>query len=263
MEMITKENACVLAPLFDGWNETMIWSYLHGCMGNGWADQTSDPESARIITGDFCFLAGKPDAEFVKHIPSDFPSPQILMVPRDNGWSRLIERCYPYSYRKFLRYALKKEPDAFDTDKLAGYVATLTKGYRIHPIDEAYFHAVRKEEWSKDLCSQFSSYEQYRDHGMGYLVLHGDKIVSGVSSYTYYDGGIEIEIDTRKPYRKKGLALACAAHMILECLKRGLYPSWDAANKESLHLAEKLGYHLDSAYVTYGINLSLSSASDQ
>ncbi|WP_184093742.1 GNAT family N-acetyltransferase [Anaerocolumna cellulosilytica] len=30
-----------------------------------------------------------------------------------------------------------------------------------------------------------------------------------------------------------------------ECLKRGIYPSWSAANTASLALAEKLGYHLD------------------
>lgn len=31
---------------------------------------------------------------------------------------------------------------------------------------------------------------------------------------------------------------------ILECLDRGLYPSWDAYNKEALVLAEKLEEYL-------------------
>lgn len=37
----------------------------------------------------------------------------------------------------------------------------------------------------------------------------------------------------------------------MEWLERGLYPSWDAANKGSLTLAEKLGYNFDKEYVAY------------
>lgn len=53
----------------------------------------------------------------------------------------------------------------------------------------------------------------------------------------------------------KGLAAACASALILECLNRGLYPSWDAANRESLALAEKLGYRFDREYPAYDVQL--------
>ncbi len=36
-----------------------------------------------------------------------------------------------------------------------------------------------------------------------------------------------------------------------ECLKKGLYPSWDARNKDSVALSEKLGYHFDKKYTTF------------
>ncbi|MBO5076263.1 MAG: GNAT family N-acetyltransferase [Clostridia bacterium] len=36
-------------------------------------------------------------------------------------------------------------------------------------------------------------------------------------------------------------------------LKLGLYPSWDAANKMSVRLAEKLGYEFSREYVCYGL----------
>lgn len=85
--------------------------------------------------------------------------------------------------------------------------------------------------------------------------MAGDEIVAGASSYTSYEEGLEIEVDTQPDYRRKGLALSCAAKLILECLERGLYPSWDAANQESVALAEKLGYHLDHAYDVYIIQL--------
>ena len=27
-----------LAPLFEGWEEALVWSVLQGCMGRAWAD---------------------------------------------------------------------------------------------------------------------------------------------------------------------------------------------------------------------------------
>lgn len=75
--------------------------------------------------------------------------------------------------------------------------------------------------------------------------------VAGAASYTVYDGGIEIEIDTRPDLRRLGLALACGARLILDCLDRGLYPSWDAHDLRSVALAEKLGYHLDRHYQAF------------
>ena len=40
---------------------------------------------------------------------------------------------------------------------------------------------------------------------------------------------------------------------ILECLERGLYPSWDAHTEISAALAEKLGYHVSHPYVVYEV----------
>ncbi|MCR5466821.1 MAG: GNAT family N-acetyltransferase [Lachnospiraceae bacterium] len=39
--------------------------------------------------------------------------------------------------------------------------------------------------------------------------------------------------------------------LILRCLAEGLYPSWDAQNRISVHLAEKLGYEFDHEYTAY------------
>ena len=48
-----------------------------------------------------------------------------------------------------------------------------------------------------------------------------------------------------------GLATACGAALVLSCLERGLYPSWDAHTSISLHLAEKLGYVSAGPYLVY------------
>lgn len=54
-------------------------------------------------------------------------------------------------------------------------------------------------------------------------------------------------------HAKRVLRYACGAKLILNCLERGLYPSWDAQNKWSLALAEKLGYHFSHTYTAYEI----------
>ena len=49
------------APLFAGWEETMIWSCLEGAMGRVFAAGRPVCSAAARIA-DFCFLAGRPDA---------------------------------------------------------------------------------------------------------------------------------------------------------------------------------------------------------
>lgn len=256
MYLLRKEEMAKITPLFDGWNETLIWSCLQGYMGNAWVDDRQGPKSAQIVTGDFCFFAGIPDAELVKNIPEFFPSPCILMIPQNPEWANLIEQEYNGNCKKFMRYAIRKEWDIFNVKMLQTYAEKLPIGYYIKAIDEKLYHRLSKERWSQDFCSQFPTYRAFETSGLGFVALKDGEPVSGASSYTVYDKGIEIELDTKQEYRRKGLAIACAARLILECLNRHLYPSWDAANQGSLALAQKLGYHFEKEYVTYAVKVS-------
>jgi len=94
----------------------------------------------------------------------------------------------------------------------------------------------------KDLAANYEDYSQYELFGLGVVIMKAGEVVAGISSYSGYHGGIEIEVVTREDYRRKGLAYIGAAQLLLECDKRGLYANWDAANKMSVGLAEKLGY---------------------
>ena len=246
-----------IAPLFSRWEETLIWSCLQGHMGQAFTDDIEYPTAAQIITGDFCYFAGNANhanaKELVRNIPWDYSRPWILMITQNELWNELIEEAYPDNFKKYNRYAIKKEPDVFNKDTLHRFIDALSAEYKIVPIDESIYYWSQSNKWAQDFCSQFKSYADYQKHGLGYVAIYDGKPVCGASSYTYYDNGIEIEIGTLEPHRRKGLATACAAALIIECLAKGLYPSWDAANCASVALAEKLGYHFANEYVTYEI----------
>ncbi|BCN30623.1 GNAT family N-acetyltransferase [Anaeromicropila herbilytica] len=260
MVKVNQNQMVNIAPLFEGWEETMIWSCLDGCMGQAWADQIEHPSIALIIVSDFGFLAGDVDSVEASVVASYIPDyyERLILVPKDAECGKLIQKVYASrsdrSITSFQRYALKKEKDAFNREHLQSYVDALPKEYQILPIDKEIFQVIKCEDWSYDLVSAFSSFEDYLEKAaVGYVVIKDSKIVSGVSTYTYYKGGVEIEIDTHPEYRRRGLGIACAARFILECISRDLYPSWDAANKGSLDLAIKLGYHFDKEYTAYFI----------
>ena len=239
--------------LFDNCKDTLIWSVLQGCMGSVWADSNISPKSAQVVIADFCFFAGEANMDLIKNKPLDFTSDFVIMVPQNDDWAELIERVYGEDSKKITRYAIKKELDIFDEEKLQQFVEHVNCQYEIKFIDEEIYYKTKTHTWSSDLCANFTDYEDYKNRGIGVAALYHGELVSGASSYTVYHGGIEIEIDTRQDHRRKGLALACGATLILGCIHNNLYPSWDAHNKGSVALAEKLGYHFDKEYVAYEI----------
>lgn len=243
-----------LRVLFDGWDETMVWSCLQGVMGRMYVDSVSRPESAMAILGDFCFFAGKPNEELVSFKPERCRQDFMIMTAAQSEWFSLIKKVYADRAKKVSRYAIKKEKDIFDKDRLQAFADQIGNVYAFRMIDQELYEVCLQQGWSRDLVSVYRDYDEYQRLGIGVVALKDELPVCGASSYSSYDGGIEIEIDTKKEYRRKGLATACGAKLILKCLDRGLYPSWDAQNLWSVGLAEKLGYHFDREYTAYEIS---------
>lgn len=244
--------------LFSGQTDTLIQSCLQGFHGSLWCDHPKSPSCGRIICGDFCFLGGDASSPGAKELICDliYPFGQkiLIFIPPSKEWQALLTESWGNKLTFSSRYRLKKEPEVFDRKKLSDIVSSLSKEYRLKQIDSQLYKAVFSEEWSRDFVSNFSP-ESFSLLGLGFVVLKGGVPVSGASSYIRYRDGIEIEIDTRESERRKGLAAICAAALILECLERDLYPSWDAANPISLRLAQKLGYHLEKEYPAFTLSL--------
>ena len=80
-----------------------------------------------------------------------------------------------------------------------------------------------------------------------------DELIGYIGVWNIVDETHITTIAVREDYRRKGLAYIGAARLLLECDNRGLYANWDAANKMSVGLAEKLGYHFSHEYFVYKI----------
>ena len=234
--------------LFSGWNETLIASCLQGVMGRAYVAG----DAAAAYLGDLSFYAGTPSEELLRFKPNP-ESTFVIMVPGSEAWEPLLEEIYGEKAKKVTRYAIRKDT-VFDRTHLEEIKARLSEGYTMEPLGEDVYSYCQENEWCRDWVSQFEFYEDYHRRGLGMVIKKDGVPISGASSYSVYNGGIEIQIDTHTDYRRQGLAAAAAAALILECLDRNLYPSWDAASLWSVALAEKLGYQFDHEYDAYFVN---------
>lgn len=272
------EDTKQVEALFRNTTDTVILSCLQKVMGEVYA--TEDLKSAMAILGDFSFFVGIPSEELLSfsvklcscdedldsadpiQIKEKHGMDHLVMVPENEDWEKLIEDCYGAKAEKRIRYAIKKEGlQVFDRDNLQKAVDRLGddpryEGYELRMIDRALYGQIQEIDWCREWVENYPAYELFESCALGAVILKGGQPVAGASSYSSYLQGIEITIRTKEEYQRQGLAYICAAKLILECMQRGLYPSWDAANTKSVALSEKLGYHFDKEYVAYRVMVS-------
>lgn len=245
----------LLYPFFNNQKDTLIHTCLEGHMGSAWTDSIDNPSYALLQVGDFCYFKGRNQViqQVFTLLPDITGRSNILFIPENANIERIIQRNYP-SWHKVYRYAFIRRQKEFDIPYLEGIVSALPKEYELFSVDEHWYNKAMSEEWSKDLVSNFLSGEDFLKRGIGMVITCNNEIVSGASSYSIYNGGIEIQVDTKPDYRRKGLALIASAALIIACRERNIYPNWDAANEESVHMATKLGYQVSHSYTAFIIS---------
>ena len=243
-----------IKALFECFDDSMIQSCFEGVYGELWCDGGSEPQTAVIVSGDFHYLAGKPAyADEVMAFAKD--KPHAVFVPGCDEWFGLLSGECGDRLKKVGRYHMRAPQGGFDREKLA----EILKGTQLFRLADMQLCAIGKEEfeqclasdWAYSFVSNFSDYNEFEEHGFGFVVKHGGSIVSGTSTYCYYSRGVEVEVSTAPQYRMKGLARITAARFIVECIDRGLAPNWDARNMASVKIARKLGFALHDTYTAY------------
>ena len=158
------ENTEKVKELFEGWEETLVYSCLQKVMGKVFVTDLECPKSAMAFVGCFAFYAGEPDKELVATKPEGF----IIMTPQNEAWAALIEECFPDS-KRITRYAIKKDTQ-FDIRYLLDQRTRFSKefgifGYEMKTIDGDMYDLCMQDPVTKDFVSSFESKEQYLEWG--------------------------------------------------------------------------------------------------
>lgn len=243
-----------IRALCEGSREVLVRGAAEGTMGRVWAPGLARCPYCLIVSGDFAYLLGlPPKGAGALDLKSQIyqSASRAFIFPENGRWEQWIQEEFDGNFRMVTRYALNKKERHFDVERLNCYVQSVPRGIRVRRIDERLYHLALKEEWSRDLCSNFEDFKHFDACRFGYGAMKGHKLVSGCSAFGASEGMMEIEVDTRKEFRRQGLALACSAAFVLECLEKDIVPNWDAANQQSVGLAEKLGYVFEREYQVY------------
>jgi hypothetical protein len=240
-----------ITALFDGypWNY-MPSAVLEGHVGQVLTHAHGSPSFADLVLPavKLHILGGDPHhpvvADYLKHLPA-FSG----LMFSGSLWPPVLESALAGRFVSFTRYAFSSE--SLDVVQLKRLVAALPDGFSVVQTDLALAERLFASRKFGDQVKNYRTADNFVERGFGFCILRGDQIVSSAGTFAHCQAGIEIQIDTDARFRQQGLATAVAAHLILESLKRGLDPSWDAADKRSAHLARKLGYSPQGDYPLY------------
>ena len=101
----------------------MIWSCLQGCMGACHCRSGGGAQGSADCGGRFLLFAGEPQDRLICQAGAP------ILVPKDEAWARRIEAVLGQSVQKSLRYAICKEPDRFDREKLRRFAQALEPSF--------------------------------------------------------------------------------------------------------------------------------------
>jgi len=214
-------------------------AFTGGITGCGYVNGTS----AAVVVSDSVELCGDFDADIYAELRK---SDELHLMAPPPDWLPAIEKDGAFTVKAYTRTAF----EAISPEKAQKLGETFEPNdqFEIAAIDSELAAQLLSEEWSADLVLNTMTPPNNMLGGFGFVAKIDGTIAGGVGCYTMYPNGIEVEIDTRSGYRRRGIATRLAQRMILECGRRGLECHWDAMNQESAALATKLGFSPAGTY---------------
>lgn len=240
-KITSKDKLKKIEPLFKDIRFFMGKSVLEGIMGDAYTNNLSNSQFAILVVKSFCFISGSIEKEELKEIfNNNFKEKSI--IPSDEICEQ-IEEIYGNKIIKTQRYSIKKNP-TFNTLQLEKMSKDVFPKYKIEKIKGKLIKKVREEGFK-------ITTENYEKNGIGFCCIYNNEIVGSASSNIFYKDGIEVNVRVKEEHRRKGLATAMCANLILECINKNKKISWDAKDMISVKLSEKLGFKYDSTYNRY------------
>lgn len=228
--------------------DTAIDCAIEGQLGRALVDSVASPTVFAITVGPFWYFAGEAEGPAAEALMRALPAFGLLM-PSMPGWHERAQAVFGPDLRGFPRYSFTTE--RLNAAHLQALLATSPHGSHTRAVDAAL--AAQLAAGAEPLLdvADFGSAEDFVARSVGYtLLLEGGPIGAAYGSLVN-SRSLEVSVFVAEPYRRQGVATALAACLVLECLRRGLRPNWDAANPESCALAEKLGFVAAGTYQAF------------
>lgn len=247
---LTKSNRLKLANAFRR-NKRVDFAIdcaVEGQMGLAFVDDPSQPMAFCITVGPFWYFAGDASHPAARQMMQRLPTYAILM-PSAAGWLELAQAIFGADLKPFARYSFS--PANLSGRHLESLLSQSPHQQRLTPIRAELATLLAKQPDSYFEISDFDSIQDFTERSLAFALVDGNTVQGVAYSSLVCSRGIEVSIFVEEPYRQQGAATALASKLLLESLKQGLQPNWDAANPESCKLAQKLGYEFVEAYEAF------------
>lgn len=218
---------------------------LENQMGKAYVDRQDEPTVYQIVLAVFHYLAGDPSTSSAQELMQNIP-PYNLVMSTAPGFKGLFEQVHGRSIRKMTRYQFSSEH--LNQDYLLDLLEKTKLREQVLPFDLALASKLYADPDGYVDLSTYDSPEDFLVRGIGYTCNIGGIMVGAAYASLVCSSGIEISLFVEPVYRRQGVATALSTSLLLWCLERNMEPHWDAANLESVGLAEKLGYKSMGTY---------------
>lgn len=216
---------------------------VEGQLGRALVDAVASPSVFALNVGPFWYFAGEATGAAADDVLAALPRYGLLM-PSTRGWFEAARALHAPTWRVFPRYSFSAA--TLSRVHLAALLAASPQP--VSALDTAT--AARLSTGPEPLIdlTDFDSIDDFLARSFGYVAFDGDHAMGVAYASLVCSHGIEVSVFVDEPYRRRGVATAVAAALLIECLDAGLRPNWDAANPESCVLAEKLGFTSSGTY---------------
>ncbi len=213
-------------------------------MGRAYVDDPQRPTAWRITAGPFWYFAGDANGPGGRALLAEFPAYNLLM-PSPPEWAAAAQERFGDKLVAFPRYSFSAE--GLSENHLSAVLDNSPHRDHVRRVDADLL--ARADNYVE--YDDFDSPADFLERGIAYTQMEEEKLTGAAYSSLVCNRGIEVSLFVDEAYRRRGIATAVSAALLLECVRRGRRPNWDAANQESCKIAESLGYTFLGSYEAY------------
>lgn len=241
-----------------------VAAVLDGALeGDIWVDDRVDPTVALVATGETFYLAGPPEhasQRCLEALRREIPAWAYLFA--EDRWAGHLARFWSNPFARphpRVRFGLVDGCGPAPA-------AAVPDGFRLVRIDQALLDAAPDNLAAvTDVIDAWPSTQAFLEKGVGFCILHQDRIVSHCATDSVTGVRCELGVGTEPGFRRLGLAKIAAAAALSECLDRGIVGvEWHshASNRGSIAIARAIGLVESDRHFAYSGNLPAENVGD-